>query len=258
MTENRIADLGHLSGQMQGWWRLDEGNGRLASDSSGHGRTATCVGDVAWTDGPGSGGAVRLDGATTWFGTSEPVVRTDQAFSVAAWVRLDSATIDRVGGLPTGLFARTAVSQDGPSHSPFYLGIRALDERQTDGSTKPVTRWTFTVAPVDGSTTGKLEWRHARSAHPVDASAMDTWVLLVGVCDVVARTTRLHLPGVGDGGTDRVGEEWVFWPAQGGLQLGQARYLDRVVDHWPGSVSDVRVYSGALTAEDAANLYRTG
>jgi hypothetical protein len=212
------------------------------------------IGGPTWTSGGKFGGGYALDGTNQWLSTARPVVRSDQSLSVAAWVRLDSAVMGKALALPPDWYAVTAVSQDGPSHSPFYLGIRLIDN-PVHSKTNYTMRWNFTAAPVDGSETGPVEWCHAFSQRLVDIAEMDQWVLLVGVYDLDAGYVRLYVPGNDDSAETRLPSAWPWWRADGGLQLGQARFRDEVSDQWPGSIGSVRVYSGVLTAEDAASLY---
>jgi concanavalin A-like lectin/glucanase superfamily protein len=271
-TSSRDAAAG-APVRLEGWWRFDEGSGDTFADASGNGHTLTPTGGPTPTTGGRFGGAIAFDGATQWLSTARPVLRTDESFSVAAWLRLDRAAMRAGVQLPENHNAVTAVSQDAPTHSPFYLGARLARTNRPDGFEASL-RWTFTVAPTDDGTTDIIEWCHAHSTQPVE---VDQWVLLVGVYDLSTRTARLYVPGTGDRGTYRLPEVWPRWHAPGGLQIGQARYsdkvadvwpgsvgptrvgqaryLDSVADLWPGSVGPVRAYTGVLTEEDAASLY---
>jgi hypothetical protein len=224
-------------------WRFDEGAGGTAADSSGNGHTLTAVSGVTWTTGP-SGGAVALDGKTQWLETSGPVVQADQSFSVAAWVRLDGDTFGREVRMAPDVYALTAVSQSGPTHSPFYLGVRLIEEKDV--------RWCFTLSPEDGVS---IEWQHAASAKTVPGSLVDEWVLIVGVSDVSARTTHLYVPTTGDGGVVHMPDAWAhYWSSDGGLQVGQGLFSATPADQWPGSIGEVRVFAGALSSDDVAAL----
>ncbi|MGH9277948.1 MAG: LamG-like jellyroll fold domain-containing protein [Acidimicrobiales bacterium] len=261
--QSAVTESADSSSRLEGLWTFEEGGGDTARDSSGNGQTLSAHGDPVWVGGGTFGGAIALDGASQWLTTAGPILRTTESYSVAAWVRFDTGTMDPGLRLPRGTYAVTAVSQIGPSseeptHSPFYLGARAIKQTMPDGTSPAALRWCLTVAPVDGSMTGVLEWQHATSAKPIEVSVFDEWVLLVGVCDTATRTTQLYVPGTDDGGTATLPEEWPFWQAEGGLQVGQAFWLGNPVDRWPGSVGPVRAYSGVLTADDAVSLYEQG
>lgn len=224
-------------------WTFDEGAGATASDSTGNGHTLTAVGDVGWTSGGRAGGAVALDGATQWLATETPVLRTDESFSVAAWVCLDRDALGPEIKFPPDVYAYTAVSQSGPGHSPFYLGVRLVDEK---------VRWCFTVSPEDGLS---VEWQHAASTAPVDRSMLDTWVLLVAAFDVEAGTTHLYVPGSREHATVPLPDGWPHWHGYDGLQVGQGRFESKPADMWPGAIGRVQLFSGVLTAEDVDSLY---
>ncbi|WP_158674577.1 LamG-like jellyroll fold domain-containing protein [Streptomyces hoynatensis] len=242
----------------EGSWLFDEEAGDTAADSSGNGRHLTGVDPAAWTAGGRFGGAIRIGGTAAGPVTAHPPLRTDAGFSVSAWLRLDGAALGGRLRMPEGEHAWTAVSQNGPSHSPFYLGVRRFPEAVPGGGTGSVLRWCFTSAPVDGSVTGLLEWQHARSATPLTEADLDRWVLLVAAFDVAGRRTRLYLPERREQGEAQLPAEWTYWQAGGGLQIGHGRYLDHPADLWPGSVGPVHAFSGVLTAQDAAQLAATG
>jgi hypothetical protein len=94
----------------RGDWKLDEGQGTTAADSSGSGADLTLTGNPRWVPGV-SGRALAFDGDDS-ADTAQPVVDTTKDYSIAAWVSLDE--------LP-GNYA-SAISQDGRvTESPFYL-----------------------------------------------------------------------------------------------------------------------------------------
>jgi len=239
---------------LRGQWTFDEGAGENAADSSGNGHDLTANGRAVWTARGKFGGAVSLDASRSW-STAGPVLRTDEDFSVVAWVRLAAVSMTAGVALPPGEFALTAVSQSGPSHSAFYLGTRLIPTPQPDGSMQNTLRWNFTAAPVDGSMTGAIEWQHAAATTPIDESMLDEWVLLVGVYDLTGRVAHIYVPGTGDDGSMPLPDNWTYWSAEDGVQIGFGRYLDGLADPWPGSVGPVRAFQGVLTAQDAADLY---
>ncbi len=53
--------VGSVSADLVGWWRLDDGSGTTAIDSSGNGNDGTINGDPKWVDGK-VGGALEMDG----------------------------------------------------------------------------------------------------------------------------------------------------------------------------------------------------
>ena len=67
------------------WWSLDEGQGTIVLDRSGHGADGEVIGDPQWVDGV-DGGALNFDGATeavTCYFTDE----TWSAYTLAVWAK---------------------------------------------------------------------------------------------------------------------------------------------------------------------------
>lgn len=240
---------------LKGWWTFDEAEGNIAEDHSGNVHTLTAVNGLTWIGLGGSEGAIALDGENQFMATKRPVLKTTRSYSVAAWVRLDSSTLKGELRMPQGEYAWTAVSQDSPTHCPFYLGVRGFETGNSDGSSDLSLHWNMTIAPIDGSVEGTLEWKHASSSNSLTKFVLDRWVFLVGVCDVENHKVYLYIPGSRDLGTASLISEWPYWQANGGLLIGRARWLGRTVDQWPGTIGPVRAYSCALTEEQAQDLY---
>jgi Concanavalin A-like lectin/glucanases superfamily len=108
LTPDQVARLA-----LAGLWRLDEGSGTTAADSSPNGNDLTLSGGASWTRGVVGPHGLAFDGTSGAAEAPGPVVDTSQGFSVAAWVRPDS----------TSGFA-TAVSVDGAQVSGFFLQRR--------------------------------------------------------------------------------------------------------------------------------------
>lgn len=193
---------------------LDDGGGTSAADVVG-GHTATAAGSVTWGTGY-AGGCAVLNGG--YLATSTPLVRTDQSFSVAAWVLLTG----------TAGFA-TALSQDGAQASGCYLQYSAQDDR-----------WAFAQVGADVANAT------ATRALSTFAPQVGAWTHLVGVYDAAAGLLRIHVNGAPSGSAAHS----AAWQAGGGFQIGRGRWNGAVADLFPGSIDDVRVYSRALTDDD--------
>jgi len=75
-----------------GWWKLDEGSGTTAGDSSSNGNIGTLTASgVNWTGGPsGFGSALSFDGSG-WVSVSDsPSLNCSTGLTLAAWVNVDS------------------------------------------------------------------------------------------------------------------------------------------------------------------------
>jgi hypothetical protein len=75
-----------------GWWKLNDGGGTLAADSSGNGHDGTVSGTAHWVAGQ-LGGALQFDGAATYVNCGVLSVATDGVggLSVAAWINRSAA-----------------------------------------------------------------------------------------------------------------------------------------------------------------------
>jgi len=218
-----IADLARPPAKLIGHWKLDETTGTTATDSSGAGRSATLEGGAAWGDGWVDGG-LQLNGSTGQAGTATAVLRTDQAFTVTAWVSFKGAT-------QTSNY--TAVSQDGAGASGFKLGYNHF-----------ANTWTMTIPAADDANAADV------TATSPAGAVLNTWTHLAGVYDPRAGQLRLYVDGELMAITNFNGG----WHAGGGLQIGRAKWGGWLVDYWSGAVDDVRAYQGALTDDEIFQL----
>lgn len=193
-----------------GYWPLDEGTGTVASDAAGDADLMLREG-ASWVPGR-SGQALQLDGVGGHAETAGPVLDTSENFTVSAWVRLD-----RLDGW------RTAVGQDGPVMSAFFLQKRGDNDRFAFSTAGGRVESTF--VPETG------RWYH-----------------LTGVRD--GATHSLYVDGVLQGSMSQC----LNPGSEGPLTVGRARFNSGDVDFWPGAVDEVRVWDRALTAAEVATL----
>ncbi|MEW2113900.1 LamG-like jellyroll fold domain-containing protein [Streptomyces sp. NPDC005474] len=208
---------------LAGHWAMDEGSGTTAADSSGNGNTATLGSAATWTTGRVGSGAVGMGGtAGSVLDVPTPVVDTSASFTVSAWVKLNSTS-----------GYQTAVSIDGTSLSGFFLQLNgttgkfAFTRRASDSSSATETRADGGAAPSAG-----------------------TWYHLVGVDDVATGTLRLYVDGQAQGSAAYTGA----WKATGHTVIGRGLFGGNPTDFLKGSVDDVQLYSGAMTAAEVVAL----
>ncbi|MFL1427327.1 MULTISPECIES: LamG domain-containing protein [unclassified Nocardiopsis] len=231
--ENEIWRLANRPVAPEGRWTLDEYDGTQVVDSTDHGLDATLHGDPssAWnfaendvTASPG----VRLGGDGEHIETSEPALRTDRSFSVAAWVRLDESALGRDA---------VTVSQSGEHQSAFQLGYGGSNGK-----------WTFRFSPGDEPTTGDEEWS---GVHSTALARSGEWTHLVGVYDHTRKEMVLYINGIEEA---RASVDHA-WQAEGGLRIGGARLQGGNGYHWTGDIDDVHVYQGVLSERDMDRVY---
>jgi Concanavalin A-like lectin/glucanases superfamily len=209
-------------------WPMNELSGTVAADATGGGRTATLTAGASWSPDGWLDGALALDGVSGSAASANAVIRTDQSFSIAAWVRLDAKP---------GSSNPTAVSQDGTQQSGFKLQYQPIADR-----------WAIAVPTSDVSTAG------ATNVLSVSQPQIGAWTHLTAVYDANAKQLRLYVDGALEG---LLTNYTTTWHASGPMQIGRARWGGFLVDWWPGAVDDVRAYQGALIDEDVLFLALT-
>ncbi|MET7426004.1 LamG-like jellyroll fold domain-containing protein [Dactylosporangium sp. NPDC005555] len=206
-------------------WRFDE-TGTGVFDDYGD-NPATVSGGA--TRGPGrtvrpGDQSLALNGTNQYAATTQPVVRTDRGFSVAAWVKLNTT-----GGY------YTAVEQQGVNQSGFILGYAP-------------GQWRFLFTAADSGSTTYL------SATAAINPVAGVWTHLAGVYDE-SGVLRLYVNGV----LAATGSRPTPWNAYGPLQIGRSKLgAGAGIDHFPGSIDDVDVFDHAATAHEIATLATTG
>lgn len=203
-----------------GRWRLD-GDG---ADSSAYRRDATASGAVTWTNDRDGGplSAASFTGASQFLATVGPALRTDQSYTVTAWVRWTS-----------GSGARTAVAQDGTAVSGFYLGCRTDSTSYWSAMTRSVDSTSSTPAYANGGACVAKDWAH-----------------VAVVRDAVSGEQRLYV----DGAPVATAPTTTPWPAGGAFTIGRGKWSGAAADFWTGDIDDVRAYAGAMTAAEIVKL----
>lgn len=197
-------------------WAFDAGSGTTAVDSSGNSNTGTLQATAGWTTGKVGAGALNLTGAATSFvDVPYPVIDTNESYTVATWVKLNSLT---------GF--QTFASIDGTTISPFYLqlsgGVFDFAQRGTDSTSA-------TLAQVNGL-----------------APTVGVWYYVAGVYNKTAGTIELFVNGVSQG----TAAATTSWTATGHTTVGRAKWAGAGVDFVTGALDETRFYDRALTATE--------
>jgi hypothetical protein len=197
------------------WWRFEEPGGTTAFDSSKSSRSQIVIkGDAERVAVPG-GHALWLDG-TSHATTTGPLVRTDKAFTITAWLRLD-----------TGDAWGTVISQHDGAYDALLL---SYDPDKT--------RWEILVP---NRTTGwALGDETVYSAIPARTKI---WTHLSAVYDPTHGQLRLYV----NGDLDAIRPRRRIVRATGPMDIGQALENGKPVDRWHGAIDDVRVFDQPLT-----------
>jgi hypothetical protein len=227
-TQDRFADrpvvggtfaldtLRYTPNGMTGYWPFDADN---APDCSGNFNDLTLSGGAGYTTGV-QGGALAVNGSGACASSARPVVRTDNGFTVTAWVNMTDASA-----------SHTAVSQDGDNVSGFFLQYSAADGA-----------WALSM--TDGDSTGSATTRALSSAVPT----LNTWVHLAGAYDADVGQLQLYV----DGSLEGTAAFTTAWSANNGLQVGRALW-GSPTDFFPGAIAEVRTFHRVLTTAEVAS-----
>ncbi len=223
---------GRLDSSLAGYWKLDDGSGASAADSSTNGNTGTLTNSPAWATGQ-IGGALTFDHVSTKYVSvpDSPAISPSKQMSVALWTqRTDVIGLNNrmyVGKSESGQRSWGLVSMS-TGAVRFYVSTTSADVgTYVDTTTTPITQnsWAHVVAVFDGAETGNTN--RARiyvngTLQPMTA----TGTIPAALVD----TTANLLVGYGGNGN-----------------LGTA---------FTGNLDEVRVYDRSLSADEISQLYR--
>ena len=186
-------------------------------------------------DGHDGNDAVTFDGlsgdATTDVGgTAQPVLRTDQSFTVSAWVRLAPSPCTGSNG--------TILGQDGVHVSAFALEYHCA-----------TSRYSFWVGDADVGNPG-----HTR-AFGTPTEPLGAWTMVTGVYDAPNHQIRIYLDGVPQ---STVAEPDTMFYATGSLTVGRQRYGDSSVAYLAAAVDQVGLWQGVLSDRQILDLANAG
>ena len=221
---------GDINTGLIGYWKLDEGSGTLAADSTGTGNTGTLQNSPTWTT---SG---KINDALTFNGTNQYVTATDAPFqisgswTVATWVNLAS--------LPSSGNAATLLAKDSGGGCTNYS--LAVD----NGVFSAGLGWA--VYFNNGACGANI---YAKFTTSISTA---TWYHVVAVFDSVAKTETVYLNGFAVA-TNATGANVPTVGAGSPLYLASEGGNLRLT----GTLDDTRVYSRALSASDVLTLYNS-
>ncbi|MCP3802432.1 LamG domain-containing protein [Allokutzneria sp. A3M-2-11 16] len=195
------------------WWKLDDGAGATAADSTGSGAAGVLSGGSTWVR-TEQGPAVEFDGNGR-VSTDRRVVAAENGFSVTAWVRLTA----------TGDWA-TAVSARGGGFDSFLLGYNG-----------DADAWSF-AAP------------HKDDGDVISAALSGTpprrgrWTHLGGVYSAATRQLTLYVDGAAVGTSELPAG---LRRTTGAFDIGRAVYRGRHISGWRGEIRDVRLFDRPIS-----------
>jgi hypothetical protein len=217
-----LALANAVTADLVGWWKMDDGSGTIAHDSTQNGNHGTLLGNPQWVAGY-VGGALKLDGTDDY--VSLPIGSMMSSLTnstLALWVNFSGqgGAWQRVLDFGTSTANYIYVCpQDGGG--ALHVAITA-----NTGS------WTDIVAPTGGLPTG---WHHLAVA--IDGKAKNLKIFLDG--QVVADAATLY-------SLSDLGNTTQNW-------LGRSEYAD---PYFNGVLDDFRIYNEALSAAQIGKIVR--
>lgn len=191
-------------------WKLDDGEGAVAADSSGNNRPLTLA-NTSWTDKARLGGGLRTNGTTSAASTATPVLDTTNSFTVSAWARMTSK--DHIS---------TVATQSGTRAGAFQLYYsQAYD------------RWIFNRYAADADEPTII--RAVSNKAPV----VGAWTHLMGVYDHNKKQIRLYV----NGQLQQATEFTTPWAAKGSFEVGRMKASGNHSSWFEGDLDHVQVWN---------------
>lgn len=218
LTRGSEVGAGHTASQSGLWldnrYFPEDGNTEISDE---YGRSAVKTG----TTPPDADG----NEFTLW--QDRPVLRTDQSFTVSAWVMLEPG-LEGDGG-------RTVIAQRGAHESAFWLKYQPTSNK-----------WEFLVVGQDDPA-APANWATSASE-----AREGVWTQLTGVCDAGRKELRLYVNGELE-----ATQPLSFTPfnATGPLLVGHTLWHNVMGDQWFGGIDDVTVFQGAMSSPAVAAMY---
>ncbi|WP_306839368.1 LamG-like jellyroll fold domain-containing protein [Catenuloplanes nepalensis] len=210
------------------WWPADVGVGRTLVDGSGGGNAALLSPITGWAPAGhnGSGHAVQLSASTSdsYAASIRPAVRTDQSFSVMAWVFINDRRDNR------GI-----LSQPGTTTSGFIVRY----DRETDTWRALFPRTDSRGPDVDTVTS-------------TSTPRLRTWTHLAVTYDAATGLVTFYVDGTAEDTVRRP----VRWNAAGPLLAGRALVDGAWTDRFGGALDDIRAYDRPLTPAEITTITR--
>ncbi|MGW0433684.1 LamG-like jellyroll fold domain-containing protein [Micromonospora sp. NPDC003197] len=217
LTRGSDVGAGHSTSDLGLWldsaYFPDEGN---VESSQEYGRSAIKAGVTP----PDSDGRQF----TLW--QDAPALRTDDSFTMSAWVTLSDLTA-----------SHAVVSQRGVNESAGSLKYSSSDGK-----------WQFAVSDEDLNTTIMT------SVSSVSAAESGVWTHLAGVYDAGRSQVRLYVNGVLEGAQ---AVTYTPMPSSGPILVGQMLRHGQLVDQWVGGIDDIAVFQGAMTDSSVFTWYNS-
>ncbi len=216
---------GRLDSGLAGYWKLDDGSGTSAIDSSTNGNTGTLTNGPTWTTGQ-VGGAVDFDGSNDYINTTDlsSIEGTSQV-TFSAWVNADTLSTRRgVIGKEGQNYAMETEWTTGDDVLLYFGGGSIYGYTTSD--ILATGQWQLWTMVFDGNQTGNA------SRLKFYLNGVERALTFVGTIGSTSPSGSANAVRIGDS-YDNSGNG----------------FLD-------GKIDEVRIYNRALSADEVGQLYR--
>ncbi|MDH4392961.1 MAG: AbfB domain-containing protein [Aquabacterium sp.] len=215
-----------LAASLRAQWNFETISASTTPDSSGNGNTMSLAASGVTQPTGRTGLGLGVNGSFPASGTSAgATVDTTGSFTVQAWVRFTAMT---------DCMAQSVVAQDASITSPFQITLIP-----NCGLPQPLF---FLIRNSDADGAGST--RVLSTFTPV----VNTWYHLTGVRNVEAGTMSFYINCTLQG----TASTSAAWASSGPFTVGRARFSSSQRDFVNGTIDTVKVWSGALTAQEVA------
>jgi hypothetical protein len=223
-SQPALADIEGPGSGLVGWWKLDEGSGAIADDSSISGKNGILINSPTWTSGQ-INNALSFSGGRNWIDMGSPSsLKPSEALTISAWVKFNTS----VSGRKIAGFGYTGAANIGWGYQLYDAGSNYLGFRISNSSTLTGCRTSKALAP-------------------------NTWHHLIGTYNGTD-TARFYIDGLLACSTTTAGFGPIYYDyySEKFTVGADQSHASSVFD---GAVDDVRVYDRVLPDADIAELY---
>jgi hypothetical protein len=214
-----MPDIAISDPNLIGWWKLDDGSGTTALDSSGHGNHGTLGNNPQWIFGY-DGGAIEFDG-TNYIDLPTGLIGTDKG-TVCMWIKTTQGTQGHI------FYGSEGTSGDGfGGQNEFHVNI---------GSSGQVEFF------LEGGDAGDVRVRTSSINN-------DTWLHVAATWDINS-DMMIYLNGGTPVSNSHNGNNFNL---AGRIRLGRPNDYER---YYSGSLDDLRLYDYVLTQEEIAETMK--
>jgi hypothetical protein len=224
-----IGHVGNITGGLAGWWKLDDGAGTSAADSSGNGNTGTLVNGPAWTTSGINNGALNFV-----YASSTSVTASDVS-SLQLWGSWTASAWINPSALPAAGNYVSLVEKDAAS---FHTNYGIWLDNGGGGLPNNGLGWAVVFQDIGGI----IYYAKYVPAAPITTGA---WYLVTGVWDASTSNLYLYVNGALVATQNETGH---VPDARSGHLLSLGSFVT-------GTLDDARVYNRALSAADIMTLY---